>query len=123
MDIDNVVRARDVAVTQLFGEITITGASGAISTATPSTCYGFTVAYVSAGKYTITLDRLYPELLYVNASTFLATVTEVDAQVSAYDMSAGTISVIFTTSGAATELATGSKVFFMIVLKDSTVAP
>ena len=41
MDIDNVVRARDVAVVQLFGQVTITGGSGAIAS---QTSYGFTAA-------------------------------------------------------------------------------
>ena len=120
MDIDNVVRARDVAVVQLFGQVTITGGSGAIAS---QTSYGFTAARASAGKYTCTLDRLYPELLFAIAIPQLSTATECVVQMTAHDMDAGKLSFLNTTSGAAAELAAGTVLNIMIVLKDSTVAP
>lgn len=120
MDIDNVVRARDVAVVQLFGQVTITGASGAVAS---QTSYGFTVTYVSAGKYLCTLDRLYPELLFAIAIPQLSTATECVLQLTENNMAAGTLSFLNTTNGAAAELATATVLNIMIVLKDSTVAP
>ena len=120
MDIDYPVLARDVAVVQLFGQVTITGASGAIAS---QNSLGFTVTRTSAGLYKVTLARPYPELLFSDMKCNLATATECVTQRTAQDMALGTISHLNTTNGVAADPADGSVLDFMIVLKDSTVIP
>ena len=120
--IKNLTYANDVEVTSLYGAVTI-GAAGAI---TSQTSLGFTVAYDgSAGKYTATLDRPFPELLFASAVPSLATATECVLQLGAIDManSARTVKFINTTSGVAAELASGTILYLMLVLKDSTCTP
>ena len=120
MDIDYPVLARDVAVVQLFGQVAITGGSGAIAS---QTSLGFTVTRVSAGRYRCTLARLYPELLFATAIPQLSTETECVVQLQSSDMEDGTVDFWSTTSGTAAELAGGTVLNIMIVLKDSTVIP
>ena len=120
--IKNLVVANDVGVTTLFGAVTI-GAAGAI---TSQTSLGFTVAYDgAAGKYTATLDRPFPELLFASAVPSLSTATECVLQLGAIDMdnAARTVKFINTTSGVATALASGTVLYIQLVLKDSTVGP
>ena len=119
--IKNLVYANDVEVTTLYGAVTI-GGSGAVSS---QTSLGFTVTRDSAGAYTCTLDRPFPELLFASAVPSLATATECVLQLGAIDManSARTVKFINTTSGVAAELASGTVLYICLVLKDSTCTP
>lgn len=120
MDITNLVRARDVGVTALYGEVLI-GASGVV---TSQTSLGFTVAYGgSAGNYTITLDRPYPELLYPQFITLNAARVNANIQLATRDMAARTLTIFYSIALVGTHPANGSTIYIALTLKDSTVGP
>lgn len=119
--IKNLAVANDVGVTFLFGAVTI-GGSGAVSS---ETSLGFAVTRDSAGIYTCTLDRPFPELLFASAVPSFATATECVIQLGAINMdnASRTVKFLNTTSGSVAELASGTVLYVCLVLKDSTVGP
>lgn len=121
MDIDYLVRARDLAVIKLFGEVDI-GAAGAVGT---STALGFTVTRTAIGDYRCTLDRIYPELLAADMVLLFSTRTDATTHMKARDMTSTVRAVDFyyNAAGIAADPPSGAKLYFEITLKDSTVGP
>lgn len=115
------IQAEAVGVVKVFGKATI-GASGAVSAFEGT---GFVLTRDSAGAYTCTLNRPYSRLLFAAAIPSLATATDVVTQLGAVDMgnAARTAKFIFTTGGAATELASDTVLYIELTLGDSSVRP
>lgn len=118
-DILNTVRARDVGVAHLYGEVDI-GAVGAVGV---STAYGFTVTRAAIGDYRCTLDRGFPEFLWGRMGMLFATRTDGTTHIKARDMTARTVDFYYNAAGIAADPPSGAKLFFILVLKDSTVGP
>jgi hypothetical protein len=117
----------------LYGNFTVTGTSGAIST---SSCDGFSIARADVGRYTITLDGqvaevlgVTPTLINTSASAAYGAGAGVVSHVRSDSVaSAGTVVLQFTRVNGTTdnndaEVANGTKVLIRIDLKLSSVNP
>jgi len=84
---------------------------------------GFTVARSGVGAYTITLDRVYLQLVAVNATVQLASVADLNMQVGAVDLAAKTIALSALAGATPTEIAANAnnRVHFSIQVRDSAL--
>lgn len=110
----------------LFGNFTIT-ANGAVDAEDSN---DFSLKLTGDGEYTATLNDRYNKLLFADAKLLDAT-NKAHMSITSEDVDAATPVVVFTSfkdnavTGipAAVDLATGDKLFVMIVVKNSNVTP
>jgi hypothetical protein len=113
-------QALEREVKDLYLEVSF-GATGA-----PTIVKGLGIASIdrnSAGDYTITLsDQYHGDLKYFNGVLLKSSAEDLYFQVKAVDVvSAKTIRILCLTGASATDPSSGSKAYFKIELKNSTI--
>lgn len=84
---------------------------------------GFTVARSGAGVFTITLDRIYQDLISANACVQLATAADMAAQIGSYSKANRTLVIRTVVAATETDIAAdaNNRVHFDLVLVTSSI--
>jgi hypothetical protein len=83
----------------------------------------FTVARTNVGEYTLTLDRVYLQLVSATATVQLASVANLNMQVGTVNLAARTVVLTALAGATPTEIAANAnnRVHFSLQLRDSTL--
>lgn len=117
------VRTPLLGLVKLYSKVVI-GASGAVSSQTAAGASGFTVAQSTTGRYTVTTDHQYQDLVHFSIKRFNnGTVKGANEELYAkYSSSVATFSIV-NDAGAEENPASGDELWFELTFRVSDVGP
>jgi hypothetical protein len=121
VQIKKLAKSYQVGTIVLSGSFAPNGTSAVSSSSVKGV--GFTVARTNAGIFTVTLDKVYGELVSANATVQLATPADTQAQIGSVSLSGKTVVINTLTAGSLADIAAdaNNRVNFVLVVRDTTI--